>query len=80
MIQIRDVMSRDFKFIAPDTSLQSAARIMRDLDIGFLPVADNDRMIGMITDRDITVRAVAEGQADVVLQEQASGSLAPALS
>lgn len=62
MTQIRDVMSKDFKFISPETSVQQAAQMMRDLDIGFLPVAENDRMIGMVTDRDIAVRSVAEAQ------------------
>jgi CBS domain-containing protein len=47
----------------PTASLQEAARKMRDLDVGPLPVCgDNDRLVGMLTDRDITVRAVAEGQ------------------
>lgn len=62
MTQIRDVMSKDFKYISPETSVQQAAQIMRDLDIGFLPVAENDRMIGMVTDRDIAVRSTADGQ------------------
>ena len=62
MTQIRDVMSKDFKFITPDTTIEHAAQQMRDGDFGFLPVGENDRMIGMITDRDIAVRSVAEGQ------------------
>ncbi len=69
MTQIRDVMSRDFKWVPPETTLRDAARTMRDNDIGFLPVGEKDRMVGIITDRDITVRAVAEGfhpQSDTV--------------
>ncbi|GJL86220.1 MAG: inosine-5-monophosphate dehydrogenase [Micavibrio sp.] len=69
MTQIRDVMSRDFKWVPPETTLRDAARIMRDNDVGFLPIGENDRMVGIITDRDITVRAVAEGfhpQSDTV--------------
>ena len=61
MTQIKDVMSRDYKFISPHASIHEAAQIMRDLDIGFLPVAEKDRMIGMVTDRDIVVRSAAEG-------------------
>ena len=62
MTRIRDVMSKDFKFIDPDTTIQDAARQMRDGDFGFLPVGENDRLIGMVTDRDITVRSTALGQ------------------
>lgn len=62
MTQIADVMSKDFKFVTPDTSVQEAAQIMRDLDVGFLPVGENDRLIGMVTDRDIAVRSTSEGQ------------------
>lgn len=61
MTQIKDVMSSDFKFITPETSVQEAAEIMNDRDIGFLPVGENDRLIGMITDRDIAVRSTAGG-------------------
>ena len=62
MTQIKDVMSSDFKFITPETSVQEAAQIMNERDIGFLPVGENDRLIGMVTDRDIAVRSVAKGQ------------------
>jgi len=76
MTQIRDVMSRNFIWIPPETSLREAAQIMRDNNIGFLPVGENDRMIGVITDRDITVRAVAEGlhpQSDTVRTVMSAG-------
>lgn len=62
MTQINEVMSSDFKFITPDASVQDAAALMRDLDIGFIPVGDNDRLVGMITDRDIAVRSAANGE------------------
>jgi len=62
MTQIREVMSPDFKFITPDTTIQEAAQQMRDGDFGFLPVGENDRLIGMITDRDIAIRSTAEGK------------------
>ena len=62
MTQIREVMSTNFQFITPDTTVQEAAQKMRDGDFGFIPVGENDRLIGMVTDRDITVRSTAEGQ------------------
>lgn len=62
MSQIRDVMSKDFKFITPETTIQQAAQQMRDGDFGFLPIGENDRLVGMITDRDIAIRSAAEGQ------------------
>lgn len=61
-MRVRDVMTRNAECVAPETTLQEAARKMRSLDAGSLPVCDNDRLIGMLTDRDITVRAVAEGR------------------
>jgi len=61
-MQIADVMSRDVRLVSPDETVQSAARMMEREDIGFLPVGENDRIVGMITDRDIAMRAVAEGK------------------
>jgi CBS domain-containing protein len=62
-MQLKDVMTPNPECIRPDATLQEAARRMRDLDIGAMPVCgDDDRLAGMITDRDITVRAVAEGK------------------
>ena len=62
-MQVKEVMTRGVECTRPDASLQEAARKMRDLDVGPLPVCgDNDRLVGMLTDRDITIRAVAEGQ------------------
>jgi len=61
-MQVKDVMTRGAECVKPTTSLQEAARKMKSLDVGPLPICgDNDRLVGMITDRDITVRAVAEG-------------------
>ena len=56
---IKDVMTRDVDTIAPDTTLEVAARHMRDRDIGSLPVGENDKLVGMVTDRDIVLNAVA---------------------
>jgi CBS domain-containing protein len=61
-MQVKDVMTKGAECVRPDDTLQDAARKMKGLDVGPLPVCDNDRLVGMITDRDITVRAVAEGK------------------
>ncbi|HEY9255942.1 MAG TPA: CBS domain-containing protein [Stenotrophomonas sp.] len=61
---IESIMSRDVHTVRPDQSLREAADIMRKQNIGSLPVRDNDRLVGMLTDRDIVVRAVAEGDID----------------
>ena len=60
---LKDLMSPDVQFVSPDMTIEEAARKMRDGDFGMLPVAENDRMIGAISDRDIAIRAVAEGLA-----------------
>jgi len=62
MQQLKDLMSRDVKVINPDMSIGEAAQKMRDGDFGMLPVGEDDRMIGTISDRDIAIRAVAEGK------------------
>ena len=59
-MKIKDVMTQDVRFVTPETPLSEIARQMRDEDIGVVPVVENDRMIGMVTDRDIVVRVVAE--------------------
>jgi CBS domain-containing protein len=61
-MHVKEVMTRGVECVSPDATLQEAARKMRDLGVGPLPVCDNDRLAGMLTDRDITVRAVAEGR------------------
>ncbi|NMG77288.1 CBS domain-containing protein [Aromatoleum diolicum] len=62
MHQLRDLMSRDVKVINPDMTIREAAATMRDEGFGMMPVGENDRMIGTISDRDIAIRAVAEGK------------------
>jgi CBS domain-containing protein len=61
-MQLRDVMTRDVKVIRPDAPIRDAARRMREIDVGPIPVCDGDRLVGLLTDRDITIRAVAEGR------------------
>jgi CBS domain-containing protein len=58
---ISEVMTRDVRIVSPDDTLEAAARLMEEQDFGSLPVAENDRLVGMLTDRDITIRAVARG-------------------
>ncbi len=60
-MKVRDVMHKGVEWIAPGTPLTEVARLMKKHDVGSLPVGENDRLIGMITDRDIVCRAVAEG-------------------
>ena len=62
-MNIREVMSRDVKIASPEDTLQHAAQLMKDIDAGALPVGENDRLVGMLTDRDIAIRAVAKGKA-----------------
>ena len=61
-MQISNVMSRDVQIIAPDQTLHDAAATMKRLDAGALPVGEKDKLVGMITDRDIAIRGVAEGK------------------
>jgi CBS domain-containing protein len=60
-MQVKEVMTQGVELIGPDATLREAAAKMKQLDVGSLPVAENDRLIGMITDRDTTIRAVAQG-------------------
>ena len=59
---VKEAMSRDVKTVNPDQNIQEAAKIMLDIDAGALPVGEGDRLVGMITDRDIAVRGVAAGK------------------
>jgi CBS domain-containing protein len=59
---VREVMTPDVVIASPDDTLQRAAEMMIDIDAGVLPVGENDRLVGMLTDRDITIRAVAAGK------------------
>ena len=61
-MRVSEAMTRDVCLARPDQTLKEAAQLMSRADIGSLPVEENDRLIGMITDRDIAVRAVAQGK------------------
>jgi CBS domain-containing protein len=61
MKQLKELMTRDVKVVSPDMSIRDAAVMMRDGRFGMMPVEEGDRMIGTISDRDIVIRAVADG-------------------
>ena len=60
-MKLSEIMTGEVAILQPDDSLQFAAKKMRDLNIGFLPVCDGEDLIGVISDRDIIIRALAEG-------------------
>ncbi|MCR9087779.1 MAG: CBS domain-containing protein [Rhodobacteraceae bacterium] len=62
MTKVTDAMHSGAKWCTPDTSLADIAALMRSEDIGAVPIGENDRLVGMVTDRDIALRAFAEGQ------------------
>jgi CBS domain-containing protein len=74
---IRDIMTTNPRTIEPSTPIFEAARIMRDEDIGSLPITEGSQLFGTITDRDITIRAIAEGRdpQGTTVQEIASRDL-----
>ena len=59
---VSEIMTRDVKIADPEMSIGAAAKIMEQIDSGFLPVGENDRLVGTITDRDIAIRAVGHGK------------------
>jgi CBS domain-containing protein len=62
MQTIQDIMTRDVQTISPQETVQRAAQLMDELNVGAIPVLEGDKLVGMITDRDIAVRSVAAGQ------------------
>jgi CBS domain-containing protein len=60
-MQVSDVMTCNAECIAPEATIQKAAQRMKELDVGSLPVCESDRLIGVLTDRDIAIRCVAQG-------------------
>jgi CBS domain-containing protein len=61
-MQVRDAMTRDVRLATPGQTIRDVAQMMAEIDAGILPVGENDRIVGMISDRDIAVRAVAAGK------------------
>jgi len=62
IMKVSEIMSRDVRVSSPRQTIQDAAAIMADIDAGIVPIGENDRLVGMITDRDIAIRAVAKGK------------------
>ncbi|ACP22568.1 Inosine-5'-monophosphate dehydrogenase related protein (plasmid) [Sinorhizobium fredii NGR234] len=60
-MHVSEIMTRDVHLVTPNDTIRDVARQMAENDIGFLPVEDHDRLVGMVTDRDIVVRGVADG-------------------
>jgi len=67
-MRVKEVMTTGVEVIDPDGTLQEAAARMKSLDVGMLPVCDNGRLEGTLTDRDITVRATAEGEDPTIIR------------
>jgi CBS domain-containing protein len=61
-MKVKNAMHKGAEWVAPQTSVADVARKMKELDVGSIPVGENDKLIGMVTDRDITCRAVANGR------------------
>jgi CBS domain-containing protein len=61
-MKIKDIMSTQVEVLPPDATLRECAKKMKELDVGAIPVGENDRLRGIVTDRDIVVKAVAEGR------------------
>jgi CBS domain-containing protein len=61
-MRLSDIMTRDVEVMAPENTVREAAQRMRSLDVGALPICDGRRLLGMVTDRDITIRVTAEGR------------------
>lgn len=61
-MKVKDAMHKKAEWVEPDTPIAQVAKKMKDMDVGSIPVGENDRLIGMVTDRDITCRAVANGK------------------
>ncbi len=74
-MKVRDIMTANVETVGPETDLVTIARRMKDLNVGSLPVVENDQLVGIITDRDIVIRAVAEGRS--LEGEQVRGYLTP---
>ncbi len=61
-MKVKDAMHKGVQWVAPDLSLHAIAQQMQKFDVGAVPVGDNDRLVGMVTDRDIALRGVAQGK------------------
>src|SRR5437016_5625489 len=60
-MKVREIMTINVECVAPEASLKEIAQEMKSMDVGFIPHCENDRLVGTVTDRDIVIRAIAEG-------------------
>jgi CBS domain-containing protein len=74
-MNVRDVMTSNPRTVSPGDSIQVAARIMKEEDVGVVPIVENGQTVGIVTDRDIVIRAVAEGGSDRAVREIATTDL-----
>ena len=79
-MKISDVMTPNPKTVKPTDDIQVVARLMRDEDAGSIPVVSDGRVVGMVTDRDIVIRAVADGDFDCTVEDVASDDVVCATS
>jgi CBS domain-containing protein len=63
-MKVKDVMHKGVDWVSPDTPITEIAKLMRDHDIGAIPIGENDRLVGMVTDRDIVCKGLADGSFD----------------
>lgn len=71
---VSELMTRDVRLAAPNDTIERAATMMGEVDAGAIPVGENDRLVGMITDRDIAVRAVAQGKSPMTTVREVMSS------
>lgn len=68
-MQAQDIMSKNPRTVTPEATVREAARLMQEEDVGIVPVVESDRLVGLITDRDIAIRVVAEGRAEARVRD-----------
>lgn len=61
-MKLKDIMSKEIAFVDSNESIESAAQLMQQYNVGSIPICDNNKLVGIVTDRDITLRSVAKGQ------------------
>jgi CBS domain-containing protein len=61
-MKVREIMTSNVECLGPESSLKEIAQEMKSLDVGFIPICENDRLVGTVTDRDIVIRHVADGR------------------
>ena len=66
-MKVKDVMHKGVDWVSPNTPITELAKLMRAHDIGCIPIGEDDKLVGMVTDRDIVVRCVAEGAFELLV-------------